>query len=300
MALLPAVVLIGCGNLGDFNRVKEDFHYSEAFQPGGRLDFDNRNGTVEIAGWDRNSIDVSGTKYAPSHEQLGRVTINVTVNGSNASVSASLPDTFGGNYGAKFLIRVPRQTVLGREKTTNGGVSVEYLTGGGVMMSTNGRVFLARDTGDYEATTTNGSIEYEECEGSMQAHTTNGAIRGRLKSGAIEAHSRNGSIDVTILKPLDGKAFRVSTTNGGITLVLAEFHSNPIEAKTTNGSVRLRVPADTNASVTGDTSLASITNDFTLSGTVDISKHHISGQLGSGGTPISIRTTTGGIHLERY
>jgi DUF4097 and DUF4098 domain-containing protein YvlB len=301
IGLVGGVLLSSCGNLGDFERVREDFHYSYPLQSGGRLELDNRNGSLEIAGWDRNTIDISGTKFAPSTDRLQQIKINVSVSGNSASIRTESPNaSWHGSYGAKYVIRAPRQTILERTQTTNGSVSVEDLEGGGHVTSTNGRISMARDIGDYDARTTNGTVQFEECSGSERARTTNGAVRGRLKAGIIDVQSTNGSIEFTLMEPSNGRSIRASTTNGGIVLALAEFHDNPLSAETTNGGVTLRLPSDTNARIDLKTSIAGISNNFSLSSTDETSKHRLSGQLGKGGPLISATTSTGGIHIEHY
>jgi DUF4097 and DUF4098 domain-containing protein YvlB len=116
----------------------------------------------------------------------------------------------------------------------------------------------------------------------------------------IDAGSTNGGIDFTLMKPDHDKPIRVSTTNGGITLALAEFHGNSIDAETTHGGVTLRLPADTGAQLSAETSLSSISSDLTLTSTGEISKHALKGRLGGGGPPISLKTTTGHVRIERY
>ncbi len=296
-----AAVLSSCDDFGGFDRAKQDFHYSYSMQPGGRLDVDNTNGSVDIAGWDRNTIDVSGTKYAPSDNELQEVQIKVEVNGNAASIRTEAPKNFfHGNFGAHYVIRVPRQIALDRAQTTNGSVSAEDLDGGGQVRSTNGRISLARDTGNYEVHTTNGTIELQEVSGDEHAETTNGSIRGRLKAGAIDANSTNGAIEFTIEKPQDDRPIHVETTNGGVTLALAELHGNAITAETTHGGVTLRLPGDANAQIDAHTSFARITSDLPFSSTGDISKHDLNARLGNGGPHISVRTTTGGIRIEKY
>ncbi|MGI9069740.1 MAG: DUF4097 family beta strand repeat-containing protein [Bryobacteraceae bacterium] len=301
IALISGALLTSCSELGGFDRVKEDFHYSYPLQPGGRLELDNRNGSIDIVGWDRNMIDVSGTKSAPTTDRLQQIKINVSVSANTASVRTEWPkDSWHGSYGAKYMIRVPRQTTLSRAQTTNGSISVEDLEGGGHVTSTNGRISMARATGDYDLHTTNGAIELEECSGSERAHTTNGAVRGRLKAGSVDSQSTNGAIELTLMQPSSSQPIRASTTNGGIVLALAEFHDNPISAETRNGGVTLRLPSDINAKINAKTSVSSISNNLTLSSTDENSKHRLSGQLGKGGPLISATTTTGSVHLERY
>src|SRR5437016_431289 len=119
IGISAAVLLSSCVDLGDFDRVKEDFHYSYPLQPGGRLELENRNGSIEIVGWDRSTIDVSGTKFASNPDRLRQIKINVNVSGTNASVATEWPrDSWHGSYGAKYIIRLPRQTTLERTQTT--------------------------------------------------------------------------------------------------------------------------------------------------------------------------------------
>ncbi len=299
--IAAAVVLAGCDDFNGFDRAKEEFHYSYALQPGGRLDVDNTNGSIDIAGWDRNTIEISGTKYAPSDDRLREVQIKVDVSGNTALIHTEAPkDFFHGGFGARYSIRVPREITLSRAQTTNGSLSVEDLEGGGRVTTTNGRISMARDSGDYEVHTTNGTIDMEECSGVERAETTNGGVRGRLKQGAIEAESTNGGIDLTILKPQDGKRIRVTTTNGSINLSMAEFHSNPISAETTHGHVTLRLPGDTNAELSATNSFSSITTDLPLTSTEEMRKHDVKGKLGNGGALISANTSSGSIHIEKY
>lgn len=301
LCIAAVAVVSGCDDFDMGARVTEDFHYSYDMQPGGRLELENTNGSVEISGWDRNTIDVSGTKYASSDDLLRDIRIKVSVDGNTVTIHTETPgDFFHGNYGAKYIIRLPRRVTVDRAQTTNGSVSVEDIEGGGYVKSTNGHISMTRDDGNYEIDTTNGGIDLEDLNGNERAETTNGAIRGRIKAGALEATSTNGGIDVTIEKPQDGKTLRVHTTNGGITFALAEFHSNPITLETTHGGITLRIPADTNADLSAHTSFARITTDLNLSSSGDISKHEIDGRLGNGGPSISLHTTTGGIHVEKY
>ena len=298
--VLAAVLLSGCADLAGFDRAKEDFHYSYDLQPGGHLDLNNTNGSVDIAGWDRNTIDVSGTKFASTEDQLRGIRIKVNVSGKDVSITSESPSGFlHGSYGVRYMIRVPREITLGRLQTTNGSVSVDDLQGGGRLGSTNGHISMARDMGDYEVQTTNGTIEFDGCAGSERAETTNGSIRGRLSDGAIEARSTNGSIDLTIDKPRVDTGIRASTVNGGIHLSLAQFQGNAVNAETTHGSITLRLPSKADARLTAQSTLSSVTSEISLSSTEEMSKHHLKGQLGNGGPLISATTTTGSIRIER-
>jgi DUF4097 and DUF4098 domain-containing protein YvlB len=266
-------------------------------QPGGHLDVDNRNGSIAIVGWDRDSIDISGTKYAPDDAELREVHIKVDVTGNMASISTESPRGSWGNYGANYTIHLPHNTAVSRAKSTNGSVSAEDMNAGGSLISTNGRISLHRDEGNFDVRTTNGAIELEDSSGIERAETTNGSVRGVLKAGAFEARSTNGSIDLTVYKPQRDEALRASTTNGSIRIALNEFAGNPMRTETTHGTITLRLPRDTDARFEARSSVSHITSELPVS-SEESDKHELRGQLGRGGPVISATSTTGSIRIE--
>lgn len=297
---MVAAGLSGCDGLDGFERYREDFHSGQAFASHGRLEVQNTNGSVDIASWDRETLDVSGEKYASSRSELDQVKIDVEVSGGVARVKVIHPNGFLGSYGAKLLIRVPKATALDRVKTTNGGVTVEDLEGNGNVGTTNGGLRIEHVNGDYEVESTNGSLDLNECRGAVRAQTTNGSIRGRLTGGAVEAGTTNGSIELTLQHASPGAAIRAHTNNGRVTLALAEFNANPITVDTTTGSITLRLPEGVGAHVEARTSVNGIENDLMPFTVDEISRHRLSGKLGAGGPQIELHTTTGKIRLERY
>src|SRR5258708_38045978 len=80
LILGPAIFTAGC-EFDDVNREvtrhKEDFHYSYALKSGGRLELENFNGSVEITGWDKDTVEVNGTKYAPTEDLVRNLKIEV-------------------------------------------------------------------------------------------------------------------------------------------------------------------------------------------------------------------------------
>src|SRR5207249_442335 len=70
--ILGALLLAGCEDwveAGSADRYKEDFHFSYPLSANGRVEVESFNGSVEISGWDQNTIDISGTKYANTPER---------------------------------------------------------------------------------------------------------------------------------------------------------------------------------------------------------------------------------------
>src|SRR5579872_5640523 len=66
-----SVFLAGCGYplFGATHQFQEEFHYSYGIGPGGKVEVENQNGRVDIAGWDQSTVDIRGTKYADRPDQ---------------------------------------------------------------------------------------------------------------------------------------------------------------------------------------------------------------------------------------
>jgi hypothetical protein len=108
----------------DSSRYRQDFHYSYPQTAGGRLAVENFNGSVEITGWDQNTVDISGAKYAETQQLLDEIKIEAGSSGNMVTVKTVHPDrNHCGNMGAKYVIRVPRRTELGDIASSNGSVA---------------------------------------------------------------------------------------------------------------------------------------------------------------------------------
>jgi DUF4097 and DUF4098 domain-containing protein YvlB len=72
-----------------------------------------------------------------------------------------------------------------------------------------------------------------------------------------------------------GDGLDLQTTNGGATVNVPRGYNASLETGTTNGHVRVDFP-------------------ITVRGSID---RHITTQLGSGGPPVRVVTTNGGVHI---
>src|SRR5215208_4952890 len=106
--LLPALgaallVLSACDfeDWGHGERHTKDFHLTHDLKPNGRVSLEGFNGSIEISGWDQPSVDISGTKYAPSPELLDALKIDVQGGADSVYIRAVRPTTHRGNIGIK-------------------------------------------------------------------------------------------------------------------------------------------------------------------------------------------------------
>src|SRR5258708_15659417 len=94
-------------------------HYSYPMQPGSKLTIDNRNGSVEITGWDQNTIDITATKYAETQQLLDQVKVDIAVAADGVHIRTIAPSE-SGRIGVKYVIKTPRRTELAEIRTSNG------------------------------------------------------------------------------------------------------------------------------------------------------------------------------------
>ena len=292
-------VLLGCDieEFTDSNRFKEDFHYSYDFRAGGRLSMDNFNGAIEISGWDQNKIDISGTKYAATQENLNAVKIDIVNSPNSVQIRTVRPTDRRGSMGARYYVKVPRQAQLERIVSSNGSIKLDSIEGFARLRTSNGSVRAATVKGDLEAHTTNGSIEAENVEGRVEFETSNGAIRARDIRGTFEAGTTNGSIRGNLAKPEANRPVKMHTSNGSIELTMDTLAGNDITASTSNGSITLHLPQSLDANLKASTSNSSVHSDFEVKASGAVSKNHMEGVIGKGGSRIEISTSNGSIKV---
>jgi DUF4097 and DUF4098 domain-containing protein YvlB len=296
LLLLSACALVFAG---DSSRYREDFHYTYPQTAGGRFSIDNFNGSVEITGWDQNSVDISGTKYAESQSLLNAMQIEAASSGNTVRVKTTRPDPHHGNMGAKYVIRVPRQTALEDVASSNGSIRVEDIDGNAHLATSNGSVHLTKIHGNVDAHSSNGSIEVNDVKGNVNFRTSNGGVHADNVEGAFEADTSNGGIRAHLHDTESGHPIRLSTSNGGIDLQVDSLRQNDVVASTSNGPITVRMPGDVSARLHASTnSNGSVRSDFdVLIHPGELSKHRIEGTIGGGGAKIDLTTSNGNINL---
>ncbi len=296
--LLPVLWLTACDEIdfdGNWDRYKEDFHYSYALQPGGRLSVENQNGSIEISSWDKDTVDITGTKHASSQQGLQNTKIDVTPSAGSISVR-TIPSAGYRSIGARYVIRVPKRVQLDRIISSNGSIRVDNVEGMLNLKTSNGTVRTSQTRGDLEVTTSNGGIEMQHV-GNARVHTTNGGIRGDVEKGYFDAGTSNGPINVRLTDPDATQPVRASSSNGHIELTLNTIRE--IRASSSNSSITVHLPANPNARLRAHTSNSSITTDFDVTVHGQQSKSNLEGNIGSGGPLIDLSSSNGSIKVLR-
>ena len=290
--------LAGCSpeDFGSFSRYSEDFHYSYPLQSGGKLSIESFNGSVELSGWDQDTVDISGTKFAPSSEAAGALKIEIDNRPDSVSLRVVRPSDFRSNRGARFLVKMPRKAVVDRITTTNGAIRVEQGSGPARLRTSNAIVRVSGLEGNVDVQTSNGSIEVADMAGDVVARTSNGSIRAMNLKGELQATTSNAAITTTLEPGQSVRPVRLETSNGSVDVTLRSLASD-VRINSSNGRITLHLPSPLNARLSARTTNSSIVSDFEIKSQGTFGRNQMDGTLGMGGPLLDLNTSNGSIRL---
>jgi len=187
--------------------ISKEFNQSYPLQPGGSLELQNVNGTVDVQGWDRNEIEIHAVRTAKHKESdLERVSIEVDARPDAILIATRYPQNEGVEVAVDYTIHVPH------------GAHVEHIG------TVNGTLRVAGVETVEDLHTVNGNVEVFEAGGNVHAHTTNGNVHLEL------AH-------------LPGKTgVAAETTNGSLVLAVPSDMQADVEARCLNGNFSSELP----------------------------------------------------------
>ena len=288
----------GCyiDDFGGFSRYTKDFHYNYPLKSGGRLSIESFNGSIDLSEWDQDTVDISGTKYAPSPEAADALRIEIDNSPDSVSIRAVRPAELRGNRGARFTVKMPRHTVLDLVRTSNGQIQTNGGAGPTRFRTSNGAVRVHGFEGSLDAQTSNGALELTDVTGEVTARTSNGHIHADNLKGPLQASTSNGAITAN-LAAAGNRALRLETSNGSVDLTLPLKFNNDVRVSSSNGRITLHLPPELNARVLARTNNASVTSDFEVRSQGETRRNRIDGVIGAGGPLLDLTTSNAAIRL---
>ncbi len=227
---------------------RERGHYCEMREvtvpAGGHLDVDGgTNGGISIKGSNRSDILVRSRveAYRDDESDSRQVVAAIHVETASGRVRATGPTMERHGWSVSYEIFVPAKT-------------------------------------DLVLRTHNGGIDMKDVQGHIQFEATNGGVTLDRLAGSVEGHTTNGGVHLELASDhWEGDRCDVSTTNGGVTIMVPSKYSAHLETGTVNGGVRIDFPV-------------------TVQGEIN---RQIAVDLGSGGNLVRATTTNGGVRVER-
>ncbi|MFN2500943.1 MAG: DUF4097 family beta strand repeat-containing protein [Pyrinomonadaceae bacterium] len=207
-----------------------------------------QNGGISVKGEDRGDILIRACVqvWAPTDAAARAAASNIRIGSAGGMIKADGADG-DKNWSVSYQILAPRSTNLSL-KAHNGGISVSSI---------------------------DGSSEFETMNGGVSVSNASGSVKGRTMNGGVNVVLSGSS--------WKGSGLDVSTTNGGINLVMPANFAARVETATVNGGFSSEIPA-----LQAEKS--------------DKERGHratkISADLNGGGAPIRIVTTNGGVRIS--
>ncbi len=193
--------------------ITKEFNQTYPLQPGGSFELQNVNGTVDVQGWDRDTIEIHAVKTAKRKESdLDLVSIDIDAKPGVVSVATRYPQNEGVEVAVEYTVHVPHcahvEHLSVHARTTNGNVHLELLhvqdKDGAIAETTNGSVLLAvpADTqADLETKCLNGNFS-SELPVAFESTLKPREMHGKLGRGGapIRLHTVNGGIRLVALR----------------------------------------------------------------------------------------------------
>ncbi|MBA3930056.1 hypothetical protein J2X02_000680 [Pseudoxanthomonas japonensis] len=262
----------------------------------GRVDISNIKGRIEVRGWERNEVQVTGT--------LGKGVERLEIHGSrdqiNIEVRYPKNSGWGGNKTGPtdLVVMVPVRADVDIESVA-ADVHVNGVASGELSISSvSGSVFAAAAPRKAEVETVSGNATLTLNSEDVDVSTVSGSIvlRGRL-SGDIEAETVSGRIEVVV----NGERVRelsATTVSGRAEVSTALAPAGEINMESVSGDLLLRLPRDVSAQVGGE----SFSGSLKASG-VTIEKRRgpgasFSTTYGSGSGRVSLETFSGSAEVR--
>jgi hypothetical protein len=232
----------GHGDRGWFCEVRE-----YTLSAGGTIRVDAApNGGVAVEGGSRNDVLVRArvSARAATDEDAQEIVRDVEVMVSGSEVEADGPHTGRReSWSVSYRVYTPTNSDLDL-RSTNGGITIEGVTGELAFRTTNGGIHLTDVAGDVRGRTTNGGVHVLLTGSSwsgagLDVTTQNGGVELGIPEGYsahLETGTVNGGMDfdfpITVQGRLNRRSISMNLGEGG----------NPIRVRTTNGGVEVRRP----------------------------------------------------------
>jgi DUF4097 and DUF4098 domain-containing protein YvlB len=252
------------------------------------------DGSVEIRSWDRNEVLVEIEKRGQDKDAVSKITVTAEQKGAHLSVEAlhaGRTTMIGiGHFvstSARLIVSVPRKCNI-TARTGDGSMTLDRVEGKLDLRTGDGSVKVLEGKGDLLVETGDGTLTLDDVSGRVEARTRDGSVRISGTPGALRVRTGDGSVSLRI--------------RGGAQM------TEDWMIDTGDGSVTAELPSGFNAMIDADPGTdGRVHSDFTLTNMsgADIAgkkreKGPVSGQLGTGGKRLTLRTGDGTIRLTNY
>jgi hypothetical protein len=221
---------------------------TRSLQPDGRVQIDNLKGRIQVRGWNRNEVHITGS--------LGEGVEKLVIEGSgdHLVVRVQYPKQMGTWRSDRtgptdLLLQVPLRASLDIDSVSadvdvdgvaSGDLSIDSVSGDIVAAAAPRNADIDTVSGDLRVTLNSSDVRVETVSGDVQ-------LRGRL-DGSVHGETVSGNLSVDS----SGKRLRrlsAGTVSGNVVVRAGLADGGEIKAETVSGDIHLRMPRTLSARV---------------------------------------------------
>jgi DUF4097 and DUF4098 domain-containing protein YvlB len=258
----------------------------------GNVKISNVSGSVEVNGWSRNQVEVTGELGSGVEELI------FERDGDEVIIKVKLPRRSSRSGSAELVINVPEASSL-QVNTVSADIDISDVQGEQRLESVSGEITSTVYGAEVDAGSVSGDLEISGDNQTTNAklHTVSGDIDVENLSGEIRTESVSGNISM-----INGAFMRASgnTVNGDIVFHVGLLDGGRMDFETINGTVDVDFGGDVSARIDIETFNGDIRNCFGPE-SVRTSKYAPGRELsfteGGGSGRVTINTLNGNVRL---
>ena len=258
----------------------------------GTVTVSNISGSVEVRGWSRNQVEVTGELGSRVEELI------FERDGDEILIKVKVPRNSNGGISSDLSISVPVASSL-QVHTVSADITVSDVEGEQELESVSGDVETEAHSSDIELGSVSGDVEVQGDNQPIRSrlNTVSGDIDTDRLAGEINAESVSGDVSA-----INGRFERASlnTVNGEIVYHAALLDGGRMDIETVNGSVDIEFDGDVSARFDIETFNGAIRNCFGPD-SVRTSRYAPGRELkfteGGGSGRVTINTLNGSIRI---
>jgi len=220
----------------------------------GHVEIINISGSVEVYGWSRNSVEVTGDLGDKVEELI------LERNGDKVLVKVKVPRNSGHNIASDLTVRVPSASSID-VSAVSADIDVEDVTGEQTLHTVSGDIDTEVSDSDLSAETVSGDVEVtgEGKDSETSMHTVSGDVTLFRVAGAVTGETVSGDVIVD-----EGSFDRagLQTVNGDILFQAGLRKGGKLNVETVNGDVDVLFSSDVSAKFDVETFNGDIDNCF--------------------------------------
>lgn len=263
-----------------------------------RVEIDNVRGRVDVRGWARAEVAVTGTLGEGAKFSLTGPPDRIVVRVETEAGSFSWWGGSGPREDTMLTVNVPRGAAI-EVDTVSADVDVEGIAGAKELEAetVSGDMRVRGDAERVELASVSGDLEVESSTRALSVETVSGDVDAKRISGRIDAESVSGTITLAAEQVDDVNA---ATVSGDVELRTGALGTGRIKVESMSGEVDLAIPANASARIEVESFSGSITSDF---GKVEEEEHgpgsSLSAVAGTGDAQITLESFSGDVTLRR-